>query len=130
MVIKFRGFDEAIQELIRESDEMRQRIPRAVSAGAEAAKAILQEAAPVGKTGQLADSITISPEYRSFFEGVHRNIFPDGTRSDGERNATVGYVHEYGRSNMPPSAWMSNAIEEHGETVQAAVAGELTGGDG
>lgn len=120
------GLDEAIKRMNLEAERIKKRGPSAVKAGAFVAKMALQQSAPV-RTGQLSDAITIDGPFDNVVDGIHCNVFPDGTRKDGERNAEVGFVLEYGRSHMDPQPWMRPTIEREGEEISAAVADVLMG---
>jgi len=48
-------------------------------------------------------------------------VYPQGTNRRGERNATVGFVHQYGRSNMPARPWFTSANEKAAGEVQEAM---------
>lgn len=75
-------------------------------------------------TGQLRDSMAAtkpegSPKYV--------DVYPQGTRSDGKRNAEVGAYMEYGVTRIPPlkdvpaTHWMSNAVDDTKEDVLDAM---------
>lgn len=122
------GIDEAIKQFDLKSEEMQRLAPEAVMAGARVAAGVLADTAPY-RTGQLSGSITIKGPYHNVVDGHYADVFPDGKRNDGERNATVGYVLEYGRSNMPARPWMRPATESHADEINGAIADVLTGGD-
>ncbi|MCM1190743.1 MAG: hypothetical protein NC541_15820 [bacterium] len=78
-------------------------------------------------SGQLKASIAREHEVKllnSGGMGMHMDIYPQGTREDGTRNAEVGFIHEYGapKRHIKASAWMRNANEKCAEkAVEAAV---------
>lgn len=121
------GIDEAIRQMELAADVMKQRAPDAVKAGAQVLKDALTKSAPAGKTGQLAASIKIDDLHHTVADGFYTDVYPDGKRTDGERNATVGYVLEYGRSNMPARPWMRTTAERCAEDVQNAMVSVLAG---
>lgn len=122
------GIDEAIKQLDLKADEMQKLAPQAVMAGGQVAAEAMRATVPV-RTGQLSGGITIKGPYHNLADGHYVDVFPDGIRKDGERNATVGYVLEYGRSNMPPQPWMRPATESSADAINDAMASVLTGGD-
>ncbi len=122
------GIDEAIKALDMAAEEMTRRAPAAAKAGGEVAAKAMADTAPVGSTGQLSGSIVVKGPYTSALDGSYCDVFPDGVRKDGERNAEVGFVNEYGRSNMPARPWMRPAIERYADEIASAVTNVLTGG--
>lgn len=62
-------------------------------------------------TGQLRDSIA---RKKGSGAGVSLDIFPQGIRDDGIRNAEVGFIHEFGAPvrHIKASGWMERANEE------------------
>ncbi len=121
------GIDEAIKELDIAAEEMTRRAPAAAKAGGEVAARAMADTAPV-RTGQLSGSMVVKGPYTSALDGSYCDVFPDGVREDGERNAEVGFVKEFGRSNMPAEPWMRPAIERYADEIASAVTNVLTGG--
>ena len=119
------GLDEAIKQLDLAADALKERAPEAAVAGGKVAA--FQRSAPV-RTGQLAASMTVDGPHHTVADGYYCDVYPSGKRADGERNATVGYVLEYGRSNMPAQPWMRPAMEESADEISSAIAEVLTGG--
>ena len=73
-------------------------------------------------TGQLRDSID-KTAVRSSGGSRYLEVYPQGIRKNGVRNAEVGYIHEYGAPgrHIPAKNWMQNANEGCAdETTQAA----------
>lgn len=121
------GLDEAIKQLDLAADALKERAPEAAVAGGKVAAAAFQRSAPV-RTGQLAASMTVDGPHHTVADGYYCDVYPSGKRADGERNATVGYVLEYGRSNMPAQPWMRPAMEESADEISSVIAEVLTGG--
>lgn len=77
-------------------------------------------------TGQLKRSIARTTKLqtnRSDGIGVYLEVYPQGTREDGVRNAEVGFIHEFGapHRHIKASGWMDNANEKCAtEAVEAA----------
>ena len=73
-------------------------------------------------TGQLLDSIDKTP-MRKGGASRYMEVYPQGIRDNGVRNAEVGYINEYGAPgrHIPAKNWMNRAIEDAQEDmVQAA----------
>jgi len=76
-------------------------------------------------TGQLKDSIRKNQKTGTGSMGKYLDIYPQGVRDDGVRNAEVGFIHEFGapRKHIPASGWMKQANEQcTDEAVSAAEA--------
>lgn len=74
-------------------------------------------------TGQLRESI--AREKGSDRGKVYLDIYPQGTRENGVRNAEVGFIHEFGakKKKIKASKWMESANEKCAtEAVNAAEA--------
>ena len=65
-------------------------------------------------SGQLRDSIKVSAKVRRTSSARSVEIYPQGTRADGTRNAEVGFIHEYGAPGrgIPAKQWMRKANEQ------------------
>lgn len=71
-------------------------------------------------TGDLANSIKCSSvKKKDDMQSVE--VYPHGKNRRGERNATVGFVQQYGRSNMPARPWCTAAVEKAAPEVQEAM---------
>lgn len=71
-------------------------------------------------TGDLANSIKAT-SVKKTDDGQTVEVYPHGTNRRGQANATVGFVLQYGRSNMPARPWFTSANEKAAEEVQAAM---------
>lgn len=74
-------------------------------------------------SGQLKASIARERDIKTDRLGVCMDIYPQGTRADGIRNAEVGFIHEYGapQKKIKASGWMKKANEKCAdEAVEAA----------
>lgn len=121
------GVEEAIQQMNLEAERVHRLAPQAAQVGAEVAAKAIQRNAPRGETGKLSGSIVCKGPHTNVADGVYYDIHPDGIRDDGERNATVGYVHEFGRSNMPARPWMRTAVDASEGAITDAMADVLLG---
>lgn len=97
------GIDDLDAQLQRMS---RGQIQRIVDAGTQAAidrmRANTQKArhAPPGKSGRATGAMLGSiegTEFKEYFGGGSREVYPQGDDSHGVRNATKAYVLNYGR---------------------------------
>lgn len=71
-------------------------------------------------TGDLANSIKqTSVKKRGETQCVE--VYPHGKNRRGQDNATVGFVHQYGRSNMPARPWFTSSNEKAAPDVQEAM---------
>lgn len=71
-------------------------------------------------TGDLARSIKAT-SVKKKDSTQYVEVYPQGGNRRGERNATVGFVQQYGRSNMPARPWFTSANEKAAEEVQEAM---------
>ena len=74
-------------------------------------------------TGDLANSIK-STAIKTKASEQYVEVYPHGKNSRGQRNATVGAVHQYGRSNMPARPWFTSSNEKATPEVQQAMRDE------
>lgn len=126
------GMDDLIRQMDLKAEEIKRLGPTAAKAGGEAALEAMKKTVPKGKgkTHELESSLKIDGPYHNVSAGYYCDVHPDGKRASGERNATVGYVLEYGRSNMAARPWMRTAVEMFEADIQDAMAKVLTGGGG
>lgn len=74
-------------------------------------------------TGKLMRSVRKSDSIKKTGSSRSIEVYPDGTRPNGVRNAEVGFIHEYGaaKKNIPAKKWMQQANEACAEkTTEAA----------
>lgn len=121
------GLDEAIRELKRMGDDVSKKGPAAAVAGGKAAIAEMEKRVPV-RTGGLKGHIGMKGPFHTTADGYYVDVMPTGKKKNGkktERYETVGYVLEYGRSNMEARPWMRPAIEEGEDAIASAMADVL-----
>lgn len=71
-------------------------------------------------TGDLASSIASTNVKEE--KGVKKvYVYPQGKNRRGQRNATVGFVLQYGRSRMPARPWFTRSNTKAAPEVQAAM---------
>ena len=49
-------------------------------------------------------------------------IYPDGTNADGNRNAEVAFINEFGKHGQPARPFIRDANEENADAAEAAAA--------
>lgn len=67
-------------------------------------------------TGQMKKSIARTAKLQSSKTGIGKylDVYPQGTREDGVRNAEIGFIHEFGapKRHIRASGWMEKANEK------------------
>jgi hypothetical protein len=113
--INFEGLDDLIADLekVRDlpDDVMEEMLDAEAEIVIKAHKSEL-ESRGMRRTGQLIGSIGATNKIsRGFSHSV--DVYPQGTRDDGVRNAEVGFILEYGapKKHIPASNWMEQANE-------------------
>ncbi len=66
----------------------------------------------VHKTGVTLDSIKKSQKTGKTSAGRYIDIYPQGKNADGNRNAEVAFINEYGKEEQPARPFMRTANEE------------------
>ena len=105
------GIEAAEAALMRQSERAARAVPKMLKAGAAVLVRVQQEEIRSTfrgerATGDLANSV---------------EVYPHGTNRRGERNATVGFVHQYGRSNMPARPWFTRSNQKATPEVRDAM---------
>jgi HK97 gp10 family phage protein len=127
----FEGAEKMIAELAQNAPET---VDAMLNAGAhvlaEAQRAAVKRHAKAGRSvGTLANSIKAT-EPKGDGAGRYVEVFPHGDQPHGNprkgkrgkvSNMQVGFVLEYGRSNMPARPWMSEANEKSAGKIQDAM---------
>jgi HK97 gp10 family phage protein len=87
---------------------------------AEKQKAVGQRMG-VHKTGVTLDSIKKAKKTGESKGGRYIDVYPDGMNEDGNRNAEVAFINEFGKRGQDARPFMETANEESaGETTEAA----------
>lgn len=123
------GMDELGKLIEKLGADVQPKCERAVQAGAKVLLAVMEKTVPV-RTGGLKGHIKISDLRHDPANGYYCDIYPDGIKpgkgkSENRRYATIGFVLEYGRSNMRARPWMRTALEQCGDEVQRIMADEM-----
>ena len=118
------GYDEIVKSLGLEMERIHRNGPAAVAAGAKIAQEAMMSFAPK-RTGGLSKHVKVKGPLYSAARGHYCEVYPDGTNKRGERYATIGFVLEYGRSNMLPRQWMSSAMAQARPAIEDAIVNEL-----
>lgn len=71
-------------------------------------------------TGDLASSIK-QTSVKKKGETQCVEVYPHGNNRRGQPNATVGFVLQYGRSNMPARPWFTSSNEKAAPEAQEAM---------
>lgn len=117
MILDMAGLDSVVARLRALGDGSDAAMRAAVRVGADVAVELMRERVPVSTrhAEHLRDHIKVMREGHDAVDGYYCEIYPDGVRpgggkASGRRYATIGYVLEYGRSNMAPRPWMRPAL--------------------
>ena len=110
------GLDGVAAYMLQQDAATLKVVPEMLRAGGEVIKAAQEEEIAANfsskrSTGALRSSIKIS-EVKETADGKKVEIYPDGKDKHGVRNATKGFVLQYGRSNMPPKPWFTAAMNK------------------
>lgn len=120
------GIDELMADLQLEAERIERNGPAAAIAGAQAAIEAMKTTVPVRTpSGGLKDHIKFKGPWHDAVDGHYADVFPTGKNKYGERYETIGYVLEYGRSNMAARSWMRKAMETEGDAIGEKMADVL-----
>ena len=122
------GIDDILREFEQDAGRIAANGPAAAMAGGRAAVAEMEKRVPA-RTGGLKGHISIDGPHHTVADGHYVDVYPKGTKKNGrktERYETVGYVLEYGRSNMAARPWMRPSVEEGSQAIVDAMAEALT----
>ena len=119
------GIEAAEAALMRQSERAARAVPKMLKAGAAVLVRVQQEEIRSTfrgerATGDLANSIK-QTRRRQKDSALCVEVYPHGTNRRGERNATVGFVHQYGRSNMPARPWFTRSNQKATPEVRDAM---------
>ncbi|MDL2206492.1 HK97 gp10 family phage protein [Eubacteriales bacterium OttesenSCG-928-N13] len=117
------GLDDLQNSMLRQEQIATEAVPEMLKAGgAVMQKAQEDEITSTFKgdrsTGDLAKSIVVS-KVKDKDSGKMVEVYPDGKDRHGVRNATKGFVLQYGRSNMPARPWFTAANTKAADDVNA-----------
>lgn len=117
------GLDSMQKMLVQRGGAAAKAAPKMLKAGAkvliEAQKKSIKDF-DVYDSGELYESIKASPMRRKD-DDYFVEVFPHGVDSKGVRNATKGFVAEYGTSRRPFRPWMSTAASRSIEDISKAM---------
>jgi hypothetical protein len=138
------GFDEAMEQILKQSESVEKFAPDMLKAGAEVlAAAQKRTLAAMGRgdrsIGTLANSIGIG-EIKKSETSVYMDVYPQGEQPHGSprkgkrgkiTNAQVGFMLEYGYAvrdkdgravgTVPGRRWMANAMDSSATAVHEAM---------
>jgi HK97 gp10 family phage protein len=76
----------------------------------------------VHKTGVTLESIVKSPKTGKAVAGRYIDIYPKGVNADGNRNAEVAFINEFGKRGQLARPFMQTANEEAAQEATDAAA--------
>lgn len=115
------GLDDLQEQMLQRAKIAEEAVPEMLKAGG----AVMQEAQRAEirtmfrsrrSTGDLAVSIVVS-KIKERDNGKMVEVYPDGKDRHGVRNATKGFVLQYGRKNMPARPWFTAANTKAADAV-------------
>ena len=118
------GLNDITEFMLRQDEATMKVVPEMLKAGGSVMQKAQQNeiVANFGgskrSTGALRRSIKVSA-VKEKNGGKCVEVYPDGKDSHGVRNATKGFVLQYGRSNMPARPWFSEANNKAADDVTA-----------
>lgn len=135
--LEINGFEDAEKMIAELAQNAPETVDAMLTAGAqvlvEAQRLAVKRYAKAGRSiGTLARSIAAT-EPKGEGAGRYVEVFPHGDQPHGSprkgkhgkvSNMQVGFILEYGRSNMPSHPWMSEANEKSADRIQEAM-GEI-----
>ena len=75
----------------------------------------------VHRTGVTLESIARGKPKKAK-DGKAIYIYPEGTNADGNRNAEVAFINEFGKHGQAPRPFIRDANEEHADEAAEAAA--------
>lgn len=116
----FTGFCVSMEELECIPDEVFDEMLNAMADVIEPAQKEKGLAYGVHRTGVTLESIKRG-EPRRAKNGKHIGIYPEGTNANGNRNAEVAFINEFGKHGQAPRPFIRDACYEHAdEAIDAA----------
>lgn len=117
------GLDDIQEAMLRQEKTVMEAVPEMLKAGGAVMQKAQQDEIKLtfkGKrgTGDLARSIVVS-KVKEKDGGQSVEIYPNGKDRHGVRNATKGFVLQYGRKNMPARPWFTAANTKAADDVTA-----------
>lgn len=115
------GLDDVAEQMLQRAQIVEEAVPEMLKAGG----AVMQEAQKAEikrmfksrrSTGDLAASIVVS-KIKEQGDAKMVEVYPDGKDRHGVRNATKGFVLQYGRKNMPARPWFTAANTKAADAV-------------
>ena len=117
------GFDDVEKALIARGEAVTPAVDAMLQAGAEVlveAQKAESKAMGVYDTGDFHNSIKATP-IKENADGRYLDVYPQGKDRKGVRNATKGFVAEYGKKNVPARPWLSSANEKCSSKLHEAM---------
>ncbi len=118
--ISFSGLEDFETRLARHEKAATDAVPDMLAAGGqamvEAEKAAIRKYDLIDKGALMKSIKATKPRTKSTETSLE--VYPQGKNRKGQRNATVGFVQEYGTSSMDAKPWHSEAVEKGREPVR------------
>lgn len=118
-VLEMNGLDDLLRDLDGATDLP---LEEMLEAGADIAikkQRAVGEHMGVHRTGTTLNSLKKSKAFR-FKSGALIKVYFDGKNEDGNRNAEVAFINEYGKTNQPARPFISTANEEAAGDIAVA----------
>lgn len=122
--IGLEGLDDFQRRLMRHEQAATEAIPEMLQAGAdvliEAEKAEIERYNLIDKH-KMINSVRATKVKKKGADS-YVEVYPQGKDAKGVRNATKGFIAQYGRSTQEAKPWHSDAIEKSSDEVRQAMA--------
>lgn len=120
------GLNEVAAFMLKQDEATLKVVPEMLKAGGEIIKKAQQTEINAmfnsdRSTGALKESIKVSDVKNGENGSKKVEIYPDGKDKHGVRNATKGFVLNYGRSNMPARPWFTAAMNTAADKATEAM---------
>lgn len=120
------GLQDYIDDLHLEAERIARNGDAALRAAGDACVSAMQKTVPV-RYGDLQKSIGYA-DIQKDSDGKCVEVYPQGRKKQtgkSQRFADIGFVLEYGRSNMDAQPWMDPAVEREADAILDALENEL-----
>lgn len=120
------GLQDYIDDLHLEAERIARNGDAALRAAADVTVSAMRKTVPV-RHGDLKESIGYAG-IQLDSDGMCVEVYPQGMKKQtgkSQRFADIGFILEYGRSNMLPRPWMETAVEREADAILDALESEL-----
>ena len=121
--VKFAGIEDIEAKFLRREQNTVRAVPKMVVAGGQVLQKAQRDVARQmfkgdRSTGDLANSIKSDTKAKGDNIRKYVTVYPRGKDRHGVKNATKGFVLQYGRTNMPAKPWLTIANNNAEQPVQ------------